>query len=128
MKNYLNKYSVKKVFSENFYYYDFKSDFGSAKIYFWFFENKVTLDDFEVNQKRMGFGKELFIDLLEFLIQSNVKKLSISSRNTEEAQLFWKKMTNFSYSHKIIENTIDVKETFLTLKTAPYTLSHFTAT
>lgn len=115
MKNYLNKYSVQKVFSENFYYYDFKSDFGSAKIYFWFFENKVTLDDFEVNQKRMGFGKELFIDLLEFLIQSNVKKLSISSRNTEEAQLFWKKMTNFSYSHKIIENTIDVKETFLTL-------------
>lgn len=115
MKNYLNKYSVQKVFSENFYYYDFKSDFGSAKIYFWFFENKVTLDDFEVNQKRMGFGKELFIDLLEFLIQSNVKKLSISSRNTEESQLFWKKMTNFSYSHKIIENTIDVKETFLTL-------------
>ena len=115
MKNYLNKYSVQKVFSENFYYYDFKSDFGSAKIYFWFFENKVTLDDFDVNQKRMGFGKELFIDLLEFLVQSNVKKLSISSRNTEEAQLFWKKMTNFPYSYHKIENTIDIKNTLKNL-------------
>ena len=112
MKNYLNKYSVQKVFSENFYYYEFKSDFGSAKVYFWFFENKVTLDDFEVHQKRMGFGKELFTDILNFLVSLNISELSISSKNTEEAQLFWKKMTNFSYSHKMVENTIDIKKLF----------------
>ena len=115
MKNYFNKYSIEKVFSENFYYYEFKSDFGSAKVYFWFFENKVTLDDFEVHQKRMGFGKELFTDILNFLVSLNISELSISSKNTEEAQLFWKKMTNFSYSHKMVENTIDIKKTLLTI-------------
>ena len=62
------------------------------------------------------FGKELFIDLLEFLVQSNVKKLSISSRNTEEAQLFWKKMTNFPYSYHKIENTIDPKDYEISVK------------
>ena len=60
----------------------------------------------------MGFGKELFTDILNFLVSLNISELSISSKNTEEAQLFWKKMTNFSYSHKMVENTIDIKKLF----------------
>lgn len=109
-------YSVEKVYSENFYYWQFSNHFASAKVYFWIFENKVSIEDFEVFQKRKKHGTKLFIYILKFLSRRGIHHFYISSRPTEEAQLFWTHMTEQQFTAEHFDNLIDTKKTLIYLK------------
>lgn len=110
-------YSFEKVYSENFYYWHFKSKNSTAKVYFWIFENKVTLEDFQVLTKRKGYGTQLFLYVLKFLYRRGVKSFFISSRPTKEAQYFWKKMTNEEFTTNTPDKLIYIKKTIKLLST-----------
>ena len=109
------KINIEKKFSQNFYFIHFKSDVATAKLYFWFFENKVTLDDFEVFEKRHYHGVSLFVYILQYLEKIGVTSLSISSRDSSEAQKFWKELTQKEYTSHQFEQIINIKETLLYL-------------
>lgn len=104
-------YSFEKVYSENFYYWHFTSKNATAKVYFWIFENKVTLEDFQVLTKRKGYGTQLFLYILKFLYRRGIKSFFISSMPTKEAQSFWKKMTNEDFTVNKPDRLIYIKKT-----------------
>lgn len=104
-------YSLEKVYSENFYYWQFNNEFSSAKVYFWFFEKKVTLEDFEVFHKRKGYGTNLFKYLLNYLYSHGIEQIHISSRLSEEAQSFWTQMTGKAFTPQNSNHVIETKHT-----------------
>lgn len=111
-----NLYTLEKVYSENFYYWHFSNKHATAKVYFWIFENKVSIEDFQVFQKRKHYGTKLFIYILKFLLRRGIHNFYISSRNTQEAQLFWKNMTSQEFNAQKFDNLIQTKQTLEYLK------------
>lgn len=67
--------NIQKEFFENFYCVHFTSNVAQAQVFFWFFENKVTIEDFHVFEKRHGYGKALFEHILDFLKQSAIRNI-----------------------------------------------------
>lgn len=108
-------YKIEKKYSENFYYWSFTSDFVIAKVYYWFFENKFSLEEFYVLEKRKGHGKKAFNFILYFLKKEGVLSFFVSSRNTLEAQSFWKKLTGHNYNSNEFDYEIFTQETIKAL-------------
>lgn len=108
---------IDKEFSENFYCLNFSSPFGEAQVFFWFFENKVTIENFKIFEKRHGYGKELYQHILHFLDKIKIQHVFIVSRDSEEAYGFWSNVTQLNYSEKQHEHKIHVKDNLHYLRT-----------
>lgn len=104
-------FKIDKIYSENFYYWHLTNEFATAKVYFWFFENKVTLEDFQVFQKRKNYGTKTFKYILQFLKKEGIDSFFLSSRNTKEAQSFWHKLTGHTYNSRNYDHTVSTNET-----------------
>lgn len=114
VNHYLVKYmilKIEKIEYENFHYWNFSSEVITAKVYYWFFEDKFTLEEFQVKEKRKGYGTQGFKFILEFLKEEGVFSFFLSSRDTKEAQLFWKKLTGHNYDSQHWDYKISTEET-----------------